>query len=330
MNTENHNEMNILFVTDENFAEICTVAMRSVVEHNENVTIYVIQDNVKEVTLKKMKDSLHGIECNLIFINAIDIAKKYHITTEKSDWPVSCMHRLFVCDYLPITMDKILYLDCDVIVRHSLNELYETSFDDDEYCAAAADCVGSLSRKNIGIDSKSDYYNSGVMLINLDLWRKNEAKLKFMKIMEEKKGTFQYPDQDIINKVFENHIKRIDAKYNVTSYEYGYSYTELMYYHNADLFIDIDEYNRAISDPFIFHFTNDARLIRPWFKGTNHPFYREWVSVRNKTVWKDEKLRDDNGNFIVKVKRKIAFLLPRKLMLFFARRINKKHTMRYS
>ena len=103
---------------------------------------------------------------------------RFDISIESGIWPLTCLQRLFLCDYLPKELNKILYLDCDIIARNSLKELYEIEFDKEEYCAAVPDCVSDICRNNIGIDNRSNYYNSGVVLINLELWRKENVAEK--------------------------------------------------------------------------------------------------------------------------------------------------------
>lgn len=322
--------MNILFVTDERFAEVCTVAMRSIAINDDYVHFFVIQDNVNESTQSKMKQSIDDLHCEVTFITPEIIENKFNVNVESGIWPMTCLQRLFLCDYLPVEMNKILYLDCDIIARKSLQNLYNVEFENGEYCAAVPDCVSDTCRQNIGISKLSDYYNSGVLLINLDLWRKDNVANKFMTIMSENEGKLQYPDQDIINIAFENKIKKLNAKYNVTSYEYAYTYDELMFYHNASFYIDKTEYENAVSDPYIFHFTNDILLMRPWIKGNNHPLFLEWIALRNNTAWGNDDLWINNEKWSAKVKRYFAVSFPKTIVLLFAKYLNKKHSACYS
>ncbi len=322
-------KMNFLFVTDENFAEICTVAMYSVAEHNDGAVFYVINDGMRDDTICKMKASLQNLNCRIVFVDTIDIVNKFEINVNPGIWPINCLQRLFICDRIPESVKRILYLDCDILVRKSLKQLYDIEFGD-EYCAAIPDCLSRLCKSNIGINENDIYYNSGVLLINLEKWRKMNVEKLFVASMQEHKGRLQYPDQDLINMVFQNKIFRVNAKYNVTSYEYGYSYEELMYYHNAEDYIDKNEFVTAKKDPYIFHFTNDVRIIRPWYKNSNHPFFEEWNSIRNKTLWGCEPLRENAVNRSLMIKHLGFKILPKKVLLYFARKLNQKHALQYS
>ena len=322
--------MNVLFVTDEKFAEICAVAMRSITEIDEGVCFYVILDNVSDTIKNKIKRSIGKKKCEIKFITAEHVQNRFNINIESGIWPLICLQRLFLCDYLPKELNKILYLDCDIIARNSLKELYEIEFDKEEYCAAVPDCVSDICRNNIGIDNRSNYYNSGVVLINLELWRKENVAEKFMTIMYENEGKLQYPDQDIINIAFKNKIKTLNAKYNVTSYEYAYTYDELMFYHNASFYIDKNEFELAINNPNIFHFTNDILLTRPWINGTNHPYFAEWFAIREKTAWCGEKLWKNNEKLTTRIKCFFSRKLPKNLVLLFAKYLNRWHSFSYS
>lgn len=321
--------MNILFATDEKFAEICTVAMRSIAINDDGVHFFVIQDRVSDFSMSKMKDSLRGFNCEITFIKAERVEEKFNVNIKSGIWPLTTLQRLFLCNYLPSDLNKILYLDCDIIARKSVRSLYDLDLKNDEFCAAVPDCVSDMCRRNIGISNTSTYFNAGVLLINLDLWRREKVSNKFLEIINKKEGKLQYLDQDVMNIAFENKIKVVDAKYNVTSFEYAYGYDELMFYHNANHYIDKTEFENAVNDPYIFHFTNDMLLTRPWISGNNHPFFSEWIAIRKKTAWGNEKLWDNNEKWSVKVKRCLANHLPRKIVLHLAKYINKKHSSYY-
>lgn len=321
--------MNICLVSDEKFAEICTVAMVSIIKHNSNVTFYIIEDNIIDDTKKTMVESIKELDqsCSMHFIHAIDIKDRFGTDFDTGIWPMACMQRLFLCELLPKEIERVLYLDCDVMVRKPLDDLYNIDFNN-SFCAAVPDCTSELCRKNIGLKEKDCYFNSGVYLLNIKKWREENIKEKFIKILNSR-HLFQYPDQDILNMVFSRTNIRLDAKYNFTSYMYGYNYDELMYYHNATEYINENEFYSARKDPSIFHFTNDVKLVRPWYKNSNHPFLEEWLSYRRLTKWSKDELWQPNYNFNFLIKRFIVKFFPSKTSLYLSRKVNYRNTKKY-
>ena len=121
--------------------------------------------------------------------------------------------RLRMADLLP-DIDKIIYLDSDMIVCSSLKELFEENTG--EYFISAAEDIGYFwAHKSFGRKEEKFYANSGVMVINLKLWREysiGEKLYNFAGTTEEK---LHFGDQDVINSVLKDKIKPLNLKWNV-------------------------------------------------------------------------------------------------------------------
>lgn len=74
--------------------------------------------------------------------------------------------------FLPENVNRILYLDCDAIVRHNLNKLWSTTLDETEVIAAGIKpTVAQKTRSRLNLPQDCYYYNSGVLLVDLAKWR---------------------------------------------------------------------------------------------------------------------------------------------------------------
>lgn len=106
----------------------------------------------------------------------------------------------------------MLGLDCDILVRGSLSELYDFDLEDN-YVGAAHDVNKEIRRESVvRLKLKGDYFNSGVQLLQLERIREKELLSCIDKISRE--FLLTYPDQDILNKIYEGRIKEIHKKYN--------------------------------------------------------------------------------------------------------------------
>ncbi len=120
-------------------------------------------------------------------------------------------------NYLPnlIKEDKVLWLDCDIVVRSSLEELWDTNIED-YYCAGVKDIrIKDFHTPDIPLNY-DNYINSGVTLFNLDKIRRDK-KMKEM-VYELNYTHFYFPDQDAINLIYKDKILFLDNKWNTSSF----------------------------------------------------------------------------------------------------------------
>ena len=106
-----------------------------------------------------------------------------------------------------------MYLDCDLIVLSSLKDLFSTNIDN-YYIAAVEDYGYYYLNLHLDYHITDFYVNTGVLLINLDLWRKNNLAEKFITIKEKSAKNFVFVDQDVINLCCINKIKNLPLEYN--------------------------------------------------------------------------------------------------------------------
>jgi lipopolysaccharide biosynthesis glycosyltransferase len=172
-------------------------------------------------------------------------------------------------------LDRILYLDTDLMVRKDLLELFMTSMDD-EYLCAVADMWSSVADRKEIKDFKF-YFNSGVMLMNLAKMRSENLPGK---LIEAKLNStnFNLMDQDVFNEVCDGSVKKLDVKFNFLPVCYK------RHKHRFDLdtinqiygssYMKIDE---IAVDPVVAHW---AGSDKPWVTASTL-FSEEWLGIRN-------------------------------------------------
>lgn len=255
----------IAFSTDNNYVIPLTVTIYSMLENadeNTHYNIFVLTDNQLTNESKKtilLLDECYN-NCSLEFIildNIFDnLEFKFHFTK-------AICYRLMLGSLLP-NHDKCIYLDCDIIVKKDLTQLFNTDLSA-HYVAGLKDfpaivCSGQQYADKIGIPEISQYINSGVLVLNLDKIREDELELKFLTLAQSKK--FEYVDQDIINIVCYNNIKHLEFKYNLQpSYlNLGKNKKFIVTEEILECF-SLDEINNALNDNFITHY---SAVIKPW------------------------------------------------------------------
>ena len=203
-------------------------------------------------------------------------------------YDISIFYRLFAAEWLPQNIDKILYLDCDLIVTGDLTSLWKEKINEDTPLCAIHDFVRLNDYHRLRINLKNHiYFNSGVLLINLSYWRKNliaQQSLNYIRLHPER---LLLPDQDILNALTVGKVKYLHPKYNTMTYMFcSDDFLEWCSWYN-----EIPKIKEATRNPIIIHFAG----IKPWHKGEYLPYREKWMEYLNMTEWKNIKIKYKKG-----------------------------------
>jgi lipopolysaccharide biosynthesis glycosyltransferase len=273
---------------------------RSLVEHNRHYVVnafVVIPQHLQERALGKIRRSISDFSCNLHFLraspNLVQGLKVFeHVTC-------TTYYKLFIGELLPQSLRKIIYLDSDVVVRGRLDEL-------SNFCHGHS-IVGAVTdsfvetnpqiKSKLGLDSDEPYFNAGVLLIDLNLWRQARVGPKAVAFAYSHADRTSFADQCALNWVLRSRWIKLPEIWNlqtssmVVGSRYGFM-----------------EYSRAAKErgmaARIIHFSGDSK---PWHYMNDHPFKRDYLAYLSRTGWKhywypDYTLR----NFMRKNLRKFA------------------------
>lgn len=325
------NRINICISADDKFIELGAIALYSAVYYanpNTSFSFYIIDNGISVENRNRVLSLFNREDVSVEFINANDIEEELGMKINVGRWTLSAFQRLYISDFLPQDVHRVLYLDCDMLVRGQLDELYETDLEEKYVIAGALDCISEQNKINIGLTGKDFYINSGMLMIDIDRWKSFSVREKSAEYMKNNIKYLQFPDQDTINFILKNRIKIVPLKYNAHTVLFNYKYDEVLRYRNAKMFCDEEMYQEAITEPVIVHFTQDTISIRPWYVNGGHKFREEWLEIRNMTPWKNQPLWKDNRPFGIKIKYIGFRLLPRKIAVGLAAKVNNHHAMK--
>ena len=205
--------INVCLSCDENYAVYAGVVISSILANanqEDNLHFYILDGGISDIkkqqilSLKSIKDC----EVNFVKINEEDFADYKCVCTHKYI-TIATYYRLKLASLLP-NIDKIIYLDCDMVVNSSLESLYNTNLDN--YLAAGVQDINKkVIRKN------PSYVNAGMLVFNLDSIRKENIEEKFLQYTQDNFETIKCGDQTIINEVCKERIKVLDDSWNVQS-----------------------------------------------------------------------------------------------------------------
>ena len=210
--------INILVTMDENYIPYLNVMLTSLLHSNPEscFDVYLLHSSIREEAVTQTRQIL-GRKHNLILIYAGNMGLEDAPTTAR--YPLEIYYRIFAARYLPRNLDRILYLDPDIIVNGNLQHLYGLSLDD-YYFAAASHIGKALTAVNsirLNMEEDSPYINSGVMLMNLERLRREQKYEDVFEFIEKRKKLLMLPDQDIISSLYGSKIYALDPfRYNMT------------------------------------------------------------------------------------------------------------------
>ena len=297
------NELVVLFSSDDNYAQHLGAAIASLLENNKNferILIYVVDNNISDSGRGRIKTICKNY-ANAKVIWLPFVSWKTQLKLNMSwDISISAYARLFAANLLPREVHKVLYMDCDMIVCESLYDLWNTDMGD--YCLGAVqDSISDSTKAAVGLLPKEQYFNSGLLLINLDEWRKGNFQERCLKYIDEKNGTVTHHDQGVLNAVFRNTWYRLPLSNNVMTIHFIYDRDKIIkYFGEHAQFYTGDEISKAKDNPVILHFT-PSFTSRPWFRGCKHPkrdFYWKYVAM---TPWRNERPRRSNEKWYVRL-----------------------------
>lgn len=212
--------MHIAFSATDSYADYLGTTIYSIIQHhpNQELHFYVLTKWMSDHSRFKLK----RLTSHLVRISFIEIdSKTFEHLPLKEGISLETYFRILLPSQLP-ELDRILYLDCDILVKGSLTPLWESDLTH-HYLAGVNELDmlhdNSDYRQKIGFTPQDIYVNAGVLLFNLELMRQDKIEEYLFAKAQEIKDFIEFQDQDIINIGLKGRILNIEAKYNMTSYQ---------------------------------------------------------------------------------------------------------------
>ena len=266
--------------TDNRYAMACGVCVTSLFENNKNeiITVYVLEKGLTDDNKKKFHTLAADYGQKIELIPVDDCLFKGYPTTHQ--FRLSIYYRFLFASILPNDVHKLIYLDCDTLVLDSLRELWNTDVTD--YSIAA---VEDQQGDNVHIFNRlqeiEKYYNTGVLIINLERWREDDSMRHLMQLMESNANRFVFLDQDAINVLFRDSTLELSYRYNVQN---------MFYMKNKEITLHWSKWERiaqAKKHPVILHFCSS---LKPWQEECQHPQRELFLDYFNHSPWMGQRL----------------------------------------
>ena len=205
-------KINICLSSDDKYTQHLAVTITSILKNraeNDEFSFIILDGNISSENKEKTKSlkSIHDFDIEFVKVDNNLFAK-----CPIQDWThlsIVTYYRLVLPNIKP-EWDRIIYLDCDIVVRQSLKELFNLDIGDN-YLAAVKDISEQKHASRLGIEH---YCNTGVMLINAKKWREDNITDKLFEWIDNNTEKIVLHDQDILNAALQERFLIIDGKWN--------------------------------------------------------------------------------------------------------------------
>jgi len=262
-----------VFITDDNYAMPTAIAISSLYYNANPKTDYRV--HVLGIELSEgLSDVIRKSGKNVEVITLGNMFADFNFSHEHVT--KAALYKFNIADILS-DLDKVLYLDSDMLFQRDLSELFRTDLGD-KYAAVVKD-LHVMNQKYKGIQKMglSNYFNSGMMLLNLDKIRKEKIGEKLLATKKKLNldPDFSFMDQDTFNKVFGENVIFVSVNYNFLNVYYR----EIEKLDMAEICdISIDEAYEIYDKPAILHI---GGKMRPWktIMGEKALLYNRYIVI---------------------------------------------------
>ena len=274
--------MNFVLTIDDAYCQHAAVVIASVCSYNSDCKFFIISDYLTDENVSKLTclcdefaAGVDYIQIEKSFFSKFPIGKgtiSNHISS-------AAYYRLFIPNLLPVDIAKIIYLDCDIVVTGSLERLWNFPLERGTYIAALEELndMAKNGTKRLNYPFMFSYFNSGVLLLDVNGLRNYDFSSKAVTYLQENKDRILFHDQDVLNALLYDKKVFMPLKYNVidTFLRKGAHLPKRYMESQSDLF-----------HPVIVHFTGP---VKPWFTECNHPYKGLYFHYLSFTPWKSYK-----------------------------------------
>jgi lipopolysaccharide biosynthesis glycosyltransferase len=261
-------EIPLVFCADGKFISHAMTTMLSVLKSNQDYSFqfYLLGNELGESKKTVISNTISSLGSTFEFIKLDEEAfDNFPIPHHFSK---ANYYRLLIPELIPFAK-KVIYLDADIIVVSSVTELLKFDLKN-QVLAAVADPIYKW-KKELGMKDSATYFNSGVMLINLDEWKKQDITNKAFEFIHQYPEKIRFVDQCALNGVIDGDYLELTPRFNQQAilHREGFDFGETNW--------TSEEIHEALDKPILIHYTGPSK---PWEYNSNHPRKSEYWSVQ--------------------------------------------------
>ncbi len=291
------NRVNLLLCTNTLFLQHAAVCLASVIANTPELFFDVVVVSQPDEILDeaRLRKSVARFPNQSLSFRKFAIPEDVLLPLNpQAHYTLDTYSRLWIGEFFPENVERVLYLDADIVVVGSLAPLW--SVDLDGALMAAVDIPGSMRGVDrLALRPEDGYFNAGVLVIDLKQWRETGAGKEVLEYIQQNPERVLY-DQDALNAVFPHRTKRLPFKWNVI---------RPFYDEPTRLPLAQAELEKIRRDAIIIHFNGN---LKPWSYFCDHPRRGEYTKYLRMTEWRDFVPSDRTP--LDMVRKRVSRILP--------------------
>ncbi len=280
--------IHILCATNNNFIMLLAAMIKSIEKNHktdEILLFHIIDDKLSLQNRIRLEASTDMSKSKIDWISVETVWPKHlRMYFDTSSFPMIVNARLFMSHFLHRSIEKVIYLDVDLIFQHEISDLWNTNLENhiaggvvDQRIKNMGSWGGIKQYKEIGMQADDPYYNSGVLLIDTCKWRDSNIGEKALDCLK-KYNIDSWPDQHALNIVLHKKWLTLDPLWNH--------------------FAPFDHEN-----PYIIHFIETKPIFKSYhFVDRYKQLFFEYLKM---TEWNDFKPLSGNVIILRKIRNKL-------------------------
>lgn len=309
--------LNVLYQFNEKYAPYAGVSMTSLFENNkriEEIYVYILGEKLSPSSIAKFEELGKNYDRVILFKGTDKLIKKmkeWGIPAYRGSYAANL--RLFLPRILDDSIDRVLYLDADTIVNGELSDLCNIDMKK-KSLAMALDSLGREHKKNIGLRENDYYFNSGVILFEMNNWKKNELSNKIIEHIRDGNVHYPAPDQDMLNVVCKNDVLLLDARYNMQPVHLAFKVKDYFRVYSDNAYYTKEQIEKSKRNVIIYHAFRFLGEFS-WDKKNAHPNNDIFDFYLNKSPWHNYEKTAAERNWMMRIEKILYYILPKNVFL---------------
>ena len=272
--------LELLVGADDAYALPLAVTLFSALEQlspNRQVVVSIIDGGVREANRKRLEQVLERLPVRLK-LNWLqpDWGALERLPVGQETWSYlskAMYFRLFAPEF--IAGDRVIYLDSDVLVQRDLEALWRLDLGGKAVAAATelgTGAGGNARYREVwqrqGLGPTLAHFNSGVLVLDLDYWRKHNVAARVFENIKAHTADYRYPDQDGLNAVLAGNWLRLDDRWNFQVNRYAFAHKRV-----------------PVAEAYILHYSSP---VKPWSKlalRLERPYFAHYLRTLRRSGW---------------------------------------------
>jgi lipopolysaccharide biosynthesis glycosyltransferase len=245
-----------------------------------SLQVYVLDGGLSEADRRRLTDSWPSSRVSLEWITPASDG-----IADLPLWgrmPITTYQRLWIARLLPPHVHKLIWLDCDLIVRGDLSGMWDIDLVE-HHILAVQDMVvpyvssrhGLAGYRDLGFAPDTKYFNAGVMVVNLDAWREDRIGERVVAYLRDHRREVVFWDQQGLNAVLAGKWGELDPRWNQIAGVSGRAFFRISH-------LPSEVYQEVLRDPWIIHF---GGTLKPWLYHNANPSRALFFEYLDRTAW---------------------------------------------